>query len=119
MRSRPPAAGGTSGRRVRTLQAVASDRAATRHVLQRQARKAELVAHYDRVAAGRDEWIARNTGFYDDEQRYMRFLVPEGLRVLEIGCGTGQLLASLKPARGVGVDISAGMIEVARARFPH
>src|SRR6185295_11091156 len=89
------------------------------HTQQRLARKRQLVAHFDRLAGERDEWIARNTGFYDDEQRYMRFLVPEGLRVLEVGCGTGQLLEALKPARGVGIDISAGMVGAARQRFPH
>ena len=47
-----------------------------------------------------------------------RFLVPPGLSVLEIGCGSGDLLASLKPATGVGVDFSPRMLELARARHP-
>jgi SAM-dependent methyltransferase len=96
-----------------------AERPADAHAQQRLARKRQLVAHFDRLAGERDEWIARNTGFYDDEQRYMRFLVPEGLRVLEVGCGTGQLLAALRPIHGVGMDISGGMVETARRRFPH
>lgn len=48
----------------------------------------------------------------------MRFLVPAGLRVLDLGCGTGSVLAALKPSRGVGVDFSQGMIDVARQRHP-
>jgi SAM-dependent methyltransferase len=40
------------------------------------------------------------------------------LKILEAGCGTGQLLAALKPTRGVGVDISPEMIEVARNDHP-
>lgn len=47
-----------------------------------------------------------------------RFLVPPGQDILEIGCGRGDLLADLKPARGVGVDFSAEMISRARARHP-
>jgi SAM-dependent methyltransferase len=43
-------------------------------------------------------------------------LIPEGARVLEIGCGRGDLLASLKPAYGLGVDFSPNMIEIARSR---
>jgi len=38
--------------------------------------------------------------------------------VLEIGCGTGYLLAALNPSRGVGVDLSPGMIEQARKNHP-
>lgn len=44
----------------------------------------------------------------------MRFLVPPGLRVLELGCGTGRLLSELKPSYGVGIDFSSKMIEIAR-----
>ena len=47
-----------------------------------------------------------------------RFLVPPGQRVLELGCGTGELLASLKPGYGVGVDFSARMVKIASQRFP-
>lgn len=46
------------------------------------------------------------------------FLVPPGQRVLEIGSAHGDLLAALKPVYGVGVDVSSGMVERARARHP-
>jgi SAM-dependent methyltransferase len=49
---------------------------------------------------------------------YFAFLVPPGARVLEIGCGLGDLLAAVRPARGVGVDFSPKAIELARARHP-
>ena len=39
-----------------------------------------------------------------------RYLVAPGQRVLEIGCGTGDLLSALKPSVGVGVDFSEEMI---------
>jgi SAM-dependent methyltransferase len=51
-------------------------------------------------------------------QTYYAFLVPPGLRVLELGCGCGDLLAAVQPASGVGVDFSATMIAEARARHP-
>lgn len=47
------------------------------------------------------------------------FLVPKGLRVCEIGCGTGDLLASLSPGYGLGVDFSPVMLEAAAKRHPH
>ena len=38
--------------------------------------------------------------------------------VLDVGCGTGHHLTALGPevARGIGIDVSPGMIELARAR---
>jgi len=48
----------------------------------------------------------------------IRFNVRPGSSVIEIGCGTGDLLASLAPSRGVGVDFSEEMIAIARERHP-
>jgi len=39
--------------------------------------------------------------------------------VLEIGCGTGDLLNAVRPAQGVGIDFSPAMIEIARRKYPH
>ena len=72
----------------------------------------------DELAPARDRWIEKNAFYYEDDWRYMQFLIPPGQRVLDLGCGTGQLLAALNPSRGVGVDISDGMIAVARRNFP-
>jgi SAM-dependent methyltransferase len=72
----------------------------------------------ERLASTRAEWIHKNSYFYSSDHRYLRLLVPEGASVLEIGCGNGQLLAALKPRRGVGIDISESMIALARAEHP-
>jgi SAM-dependent methyltransferase len=48
--------------------------------------------------------------------RALRARVPTGLHVLEIGCGTGDLLASLEPGRGVGIDLAQSAVDAARAR---
>ncbi len=45
-------------------------------------------------------------------------IVEPGARVLEIGCGQGELLASLKPSVGVGVDIDGEAIRAATQRYP-
>lgn len=47
-----------------------------------------------------------------------RFLIPPGMRVLEIGCGQGDLLAAVQPSYAVGIDLSPHMIERARLRHP-
>jgi len=45
-------------------------------------------------------------------------LIPENSSVLEIGCGIGNLLSSVKPKNGLGIDISNNMIETARSLHP-
>jgi SAM-dependent methyltransferase len=47
-----------------------------------------------------------------------RNLIPPGQKVLEIGCGSGELLAGLQPSHGVGVDFSGKSIARAQARYP-
>jgi len=51
-------------------------------------------------------------------QQIYRLLTAPGLRVLEIGCGNGDLLAALRPAYGLGVDFCADAVQIARARHP-
>jgi len=82
-------------------------------------RKMEIRQRADSVAQSRDAWIERNISYYNDDYRYMRFLVPEGLSVLDLGCGTGRLLAELRPSRGVGIDLSPACIDRATSRYPH
>src|ERR1019366_7582130 len=73
-------------------------------------------AFYDRRAAFR----TRETDRYYQQllRKQYAFWVPPGLRVLEVGCGLGDLLAAVKPARGVGVDFSPAMVALARERHP-
>jgi SAM-dependent methyltransferase len=71
-------------------------------------------AFYEERAAHRPG----ETGRYYQQylRRYFTFLVPPGLRVLEVGSGLGDLLAAVKPARGLGVDFSPEMVRRARER---
>jgi SAM-dependent methyltransferase/GT2 family glycosyltransferase len=72
----------------------------------------------DAVADDRDGWRARNAYYYRQIEALCRFVVPAGARVLEIGCGTGDLLAGLSPAEGAGIDLSPRMIARARDKHP-
>ena len=82
------------------------------------ARKQEIRRFSDASAPARRDWLQRAAYFHEEDVRYLKFLIPEGARVLELGCGTGDLLADLKPSFGVGVDFSEGMIAQARAAHP-
>jgi SAM-dependent methyltransferase len=77
------------------------------------------VAHWDRIAKQRDQIHSLGGYYHDRIKQIYQNAVPPDASVLEIGCGEGDLLASLRPASGVGVDFSHEMIERARARHPH
>ena len=76
------------------------------------------MAHWDAVARRG----VRPEGFRSYYQRRLadvyRHAVAPGERILEIGCGEGDLLAFLEPSVGVGVDFSLEMLERARKRHP-
>jgi ubiquinone/menaquinone biosynthesis C-methylase UbiE/glycosyltransferase involved in cell wall biosynthesis len=80
--------------------------------------KSAVRKHYDAQAAGRAEWLRRNGYYHGWLRRRMRELVPPGKSVLDLGCGTGDLLAAVQPARGLGIDLSPRMVEEARRRHP-
>lgn len=79
-------------------------------------RKETIRAWRNRIACDRPYWLERNKYYYEEHYRYLRFLIPENLRVLDIGCGLGDQLAALKPSIGIGIDISPGMVDIARKR---
>ncbi len=76
------------------------------------------VAHWDTVARSLDRWQGLGGGYHRRLRTVYRSLVPEGRRVIELGCGEGHLLADLKPSFGVGVDFSGEMVRRASAAHP-
>ena len=76
------------------------------------------IIHWDRVSQ-KKRAPKRAAAFYHRLlQDYYRFLVPAGLKVVELGCGHGDLLSSLKPSFGIGIDFSEEMICIASKKHP-
>ncbi len=75
------------------------------------------IQHWDKVAA-QDRWGWASRSYQSRLIKVYQSLIPNGQRVLEIGCGKGDLLASLCPSEGVGIDFSAHMVADAQARYP-
>lgn len=73
---------------------------------------------FDRLAPLCEKSKRRNAYYYKRLHDYLRFLIPEGYRVLELGSGDGDLLAALKPSKGTGVDLSPVFVGKARAAHP-
>jgi len=81
-------------------------------------RKQDICNLSDKMANDRLEWKQRNKYFHDQDFRFLSFLIPEGASILDIGCGVGDILASLKPSRGLGIDISKEMVNKAQHLYP-
>lgn len=74
-------------------------------------------SHWDQIA----RQITQYTGGHSYHKRLAQvfgFLIPANSRVLEIGCSTGDLLASVQPSYGVGVDFSPEMVQLAQEKYP-
>jgi SAM-dependent methyltransferase len=78
----------------------------------------DRMAHWDAIAMQADHW--RNWGYFYHQRlaAVYQFLVAPGQRVLEIGCGKGDLLAALQPKLGVGLDFSGEAIAKAAQTYP-
>jgi ubiquinone/menaquinone biosynthesis C-methylase UbiE len=74
--------------------------------------------HWDTVARKRDSWRGMGIWYHHRIEQIYRFLISPGQCVLEIGSGTGDLLATVQPASGIGIDFSAEQIVRAKERHP-
>jgi 2-polyprenyl-3-methyl-5-hydroxy-6-metoxy-1,4-benzoquinol methylase len=71
------------------------------------------------MASTYDAAKSRNDVYYSTLKSCFDRAVPATARgrVLDVGCGTGQILAALRPRQGVGTDLSENMIQTARRQF--
>ena len=76
----------------------------------------EVRRFYESHHEGLEASHRRHRYYYDYLTRILQVRVPPGQRVLDLGCGSGHLLASLQPGQGVGIDISGPAIRTARER---
>lgn len=79
----------------------------------------ERIAHWDAVAERFKGGSLGGRSYQRELAHCYRLLVPPGMRVLEVGCGPGDLLEALEPSVGVGVDFSEAMVKQASERHPH
>ncbi|MBI2611950.1 glycosyltransferase [Candidatus Gottesmanbacteria bacterium] len=74
--------------------------------------------HFDNIAADYDYWKKKSWYYHKLIKQLFSTFVPTNQKVLEIGCGTGDVLTFLKPSLGYGVDISEKMVRIARKKYP-
>jgi ubiquinone/menaquinone biosynthesis C-methylase UbiE len=80
--------------------------------------KQEIQSFYRNNSQKREKWNKRNSFYHKLLERYFSFIIPEGKRVIEIGCGSGDLLHAVKPAYGLGIDFAPEILEIARKKYP-
>jgi SAM-dependent methyltransferase len=76
----------------------------------------ERMAHWDRVSVKKANTNRPGAYYHKLLRYYYRFFVPPGMRILEVGCGHGDLLAALEPSLGVGIDFSEEMVRCASSK---
>ncbi len=81
-------------------------------------KKEALITYFNSIAKKRNYFRKKNHYYYEDLEHYLKFIIPKNKKIIELGCGTGETLAALKPANGVGVDFSSEMLKIAKKNFP-
>jgi len=81
--------------------------------------KSQIAQHFDRIAYQRERWFNRNYLYHQQVIKVCHPFLNPNSRVLELGSNTGSLLAALNPTCGVGVDISATSVSLARMKYPN
>jgi ubiquinone/menaquinone biosynthesis C-methylase UbiE len=74
--------------------------------------------YYDNIAQKRGKWLKRNKYYHRYLLNHYKKIIPADATILELGCGTGNLIGKLESSMGVGVDISHRMLEIARKEYP-
>ncbi|MFH1746130.1 MAG: glycosyltransferase [Planctomycetota bacterium] len=94
-----------------TAAAFRQDRTALRYRHRR-------IRRWNAIARLSDRWRTWGVYYHRRLHAVYRFLIPPGQRVLELGCGRGDLLAALEPEVGVGVDFARETVTRAKSCHP-
>src|SRR3989344_6134811 len=80
----------------------------------------EIRRHFNKIASSYDYYKEKNWYYYDAIKALLKELIPNVRRksVLDLGCGTGSILAFLQPKEGIGIDISEEMIKISKKKHP-
>jgi SAM-dependent methyltransferase len=79
---------------------------------------ARRITHWNKVAKTFSARSPFATAYHRRVEDLYRQLVQPGWRILELGCGNGDLLAALEPMHGIGIDFSPEMVALAKERHP-
>ena len=79
--------------------------------------KAIINSHFDGISGNYDHWKSKNYYYYDTLKAHYREYTADDDAVIEFGCGTGEVINAVNGRRKLGLDLSDGMVELAREKF--
>ncbi len=79
--------------------------------------KSDKIKFFDSLANKWDRFKSRNKYYNRDIENFLRTLIPINKKVLEIGSATGNLLNALQPSKGLGIDFSPNMVDIAKKKY--
>lgn len=80
--------------------------------------KQQLHQFFEKSSVQRPVYRKKRSYYWDSITRFIDFYAGDDLKVLEIGCGTGELIGNIKGKDKSGIDFSQGMLDLARERYP-
>ena len=76
------------------------------------------IGNYRFIVCNRSNYTFWTRFYHCKTGKIYRFLISPCQRILKIGCGNSDLLASLKPSLSIDVDFSPETIDLVRERHP-
>src|ERR1700745_815854 len=74
--------------------------------------------YWEDYAATTSKWAGIRRYYQSRLAELYKLSVPPGMRILELGCGEGDLLARLGPAYGHVIALSSQLIGMAKSKYP-
>ena len=78
----------------------------------------QVEKHFNSIASQYENYKKNSWYYYQNIKELYQKIIPPGQKVLEIGCGTGDIISFVNPQYGVGIDISPAMISLAKQKYP-
>ncbi|WP_430815736.1 glycosyltransferase [Carboxylicivirga sp. RSCT41] len=78
----------------------------------------ERRAYFESRAGNWIKYRKRRSYYWDSITRYCNYYIHKDSSVLEIGCGSGELLAAVKGKNKTGIDFCEPIINQAKVQFP-
>lgn len=78
----------------------------------------EVKKHFNSIAGRYDYYKKKNWYYYQNIKELYQKIISPNQQVLEIGCGTGDIISAVNARQGIGIDISSEMINIAKQKYP-
>ncbi len=91
----------------------------TNNIMGKSKRKEYIKKRFNELAGEKKFWKKKKDYYNKEVIRFYKFLIPKKSSVLELGSGSGNLLAALNPDKGVGIDLSGELVKEASEKYPH